>query len=289
MKILKSSKFSSYITDTDKHIFIATAHPHEDDDGSVCNLSIGYDKNIPFGVANLITVMPPSKRETDGDSPLDGGKAIATVPTSWEPSYFHSFAMTQKYFTIVQQPLTINMRTLAASRFTGRKILEAFKWKYPMNVHFKIISRETGAVILTIEAEPFFFVHVVNAYDDNNVIVLDICCYPDAKIFHELYLKEARNSDVQQEKWSTCSTSQLRRYRLPTTELPEVFTLQKEALGLYYKILSDIGGFELPGINGKYKRSRHRYVYGAAYTRNDRSVLFYKLRKTNVETKESSF
>lgn len=268
-----------------KQIFFATAHPHEDDDGSIYNLSVGYDKKV--GLAYLITMLPPrTDEDLEDEKPLNGGKVIATIPASRQQTYTHSFGMTQKYFIFIQQPLTVNLWKLAASRFVGWSILETFAWNSTKGVNFVVISRESGEVVLTIKAEPFFFFHVVNAYDDNNQIVLDICCYQDSQIFHQLYLQETRKTYTHPEK--SAFISQLRRYRLPVKlDQSEVVTLQKEASGLDYEVLSDVC-FDLPRINEKHNRLRHRYVYGAC-SADDKidGLLLDKLIKVDVETKES--
>ena len=231
-------------------------------------------------------MLPPRTAGIEDEKPLNGGKVIASIPASRQQIYSHSFGMTQKYFIFIQQPLTVNLWKLAASRFIGWSILETFAWNPRKDVNFVIISRESGEVVLTIKAEPFFFFHVANAYDDDNQIVLDICCYPDAQIFHQLYLQETRKTDTHPEK--TAFTSQLRRYRLPVDlDQSEVVTLKKETTGLDYEVLSDLC-FDLPRINEKHNRLRHRYVYGACSADNKiEGLLLCKLIKVDVEIKES--
>jgi carotenoid cleavage dioxygenase-like enzyme len=274
---------SFFSVDTTKRIFFATAHPHEDDDGSVYNFSVGYDKKN--GLAYLITMLPP--RTSDIEKPLDESKVITSIPASRQQIYTHSFGMTQKYFIFIQQPLTVNLWKLAASRFVGWSILETFAWNPTKGMSFVVISRENGEVVLTIKVEPFFFFHIANAYDENNQIVMDICCYPDAQIFYSLYLEETRNPDISHVKNSSTFTSQLRRYRLPIDLGHPVVTLPKEASGLDYEVLSDMC-LDLPRINEKHNRLRHRYVY-ATCSENDviDGLLLAKLIKVDVETKEN--
>ena len=246
---------------------------------------MGYDKNI--GLAYLITMLPPRTGDTESDKPLTGAKVIASMPASSRQHYAHSFGMTQKYFIFIQQPLVINLWKLAASRFVGWSILETFSWNPTKVVNFVVISRETGEIVSTIKAEPFFFFHIVNSYDENNEIVLDVCCYPDAQIFHQLYLEETREKN--DEAMNSSYISQLRRYRLPINlDQPEVMTaLTKEESGLDYEVISDLC-FDLPRINEKYTRLCHRYVYGASSDEEIiNGLLLCKLIKIDVETKES--
>ncbi|XP_028400217.1 retinoid isomerohydrolase-like [Dendronephthya gigantea] len=265
-----------------KKYLLATAHPYEDDDGSVYNLGLGYDKEK--GLAHLITLLPASTEDTRSEQAPSEGKIVAKIPASFQYSYSHSFGMTQKYFIVIQQPMTVNVWKLAVSRFVGWNIIDAFSWNDQMGVEFVVISRESGEVVLTIKSEPFFFLHTVNAYDDGNEIVFDVCCYSDADFFHELYLEEIREI-VSSKKAS--SMAQLRRYRLPTDLEASEATLQKKPSGLDYEVLSDIC-LELPRINEKYTRLRHRYVYGAC-TGDDyiEHLMIHNLVKVDVETKES--
>ncbi|XP_028405573.1 carotenoid isomerooxygenase-like [Dendronephthya gigantea] len=266
---------------TMKKLFFSTAHPQEDDDGSVYNLALGYDREN--GLVYVITLLPANSGDTEIEKSLDGGKVVAKIPASFQHSYSHSFGMTQKYFIFIQQPLTVNLWKLAASRFVGWSILDTFSWDTKTGVNFVVISRESGEVVRTIKSEHFFFFHVVNAYDEGNEIVLDICCYSDAGFFQRLYLQEIREERVP----STSLTAQLRRYRLPIDlETPEA-TLEKKPSGNDYEILSDVC-FDLPRINEKYKRLPHRYIYGACSADNIvDGLMIHKLIKVDVETKQS--
>lgn len=261
---------------------LATAHPHEDDDGSVYNLGLGYDKEK--GLVHLITLLPASNGDTKSEQSQNEGKIIAKIPATYQYSYSHSFGMTKKYFIVIQQPMTVNVWKLAVSRFVGWNIIDAFSWNDEMGVEFVVISRESGEVVLTLKSEPFFFFHTVNAYDDGNEIVFDVCCYSDADFFYHFYLQEIRER-VPSDKGSPMA--QLRRYRLPTDLKVSKATLQKQQSGLDHEVLSDVC-LDLPRINEKYMRLRHRYVYGAC-SGNDNidNLLIHKLIKVDVETKES--
>ena len=38
-------------------------------------------------------------------------------------------------------------------------------------------------------ADAFFFLHTINAYEDDNHLVLDICCYKNAKMLDCMYIE----------------------------------------------------------------------------------------------------
>ncbi|XP_028400215.1 beta,beta-carotene 15,15'-dioxygenase-like [Dendronephthya gigantea] len=283
LECLDRVNLSDAFEGTIKRYINATAHPQEDADGSVYNLGLGYDKEK--GLVYVITVLPANTEDTKSEQSPSEGRIVTRIPASLKYSYSHSFGMTQKYFIVIQQPLTVNVLKIAVSRFVGWNILDTFSWNTDVRVKFFVISRESGEVVLTIESEPFFFFHVVNAYDDGNEIALDICCYTDANLFDQLYLHEIRKKTVSSGKGSPLA--QLRRYRLPTDLEASEATLQKQPSGLDYEILSDIC-LDLPRINEKYARVRHRYVYGACGSDDSvDDVSIYKLVKVDVETKES--
>ena len=50
-----------------------------------------------------------------------------------------------------------------------------------------MIDRKDGKVLDTkYISQPFVFFHTVNAFEDNNQIVVDICCYSDGKVISSL-------------------------------------------------------------------------------------------------------
>ena len=46
-------------------------------------------------------------------------KELARVPTRWNlnPGYMHSFAVTENYFVLIEQPLCINITKMAKAGF----------------------------------------------------------------------------------------------------------------------------------------------------------------------------
>lgn len=271
-----------------KQLFSATAHPHEDQDGSVYNLGFGYDNKI--GLAHVITQIPPkTENDGEGENPLNGAKVIATLPASRHQAYSHSFGMTAKYFIFIEQPLTINLLKLAASPFIGWSILETFSWDSTKSCVFHVISRENGEVVSKFIAEPFFFFHVVNAHELNGDVIIDLSCYQDSKVFHTLYLEEIRNPGKPNEENNTNLPCHMRRFRLPVEEAKgdSIYILPKQPTGFDHDVLSD-SSLELPRINEKYNRLPHRFVYGVR-TNNDGvdNQQIKQLIKVDVETKKT--
>ena len=62
---------------------------------------------------------------------------------------------------------------------------------------FYLIERRSGVCVGSYEAHSFFSFHHVNAYEDiNGLVVVDLCCYPDATIIDQYYLHYLRNSKL---------------------------------------------------------------------------------------------
>src|SRR4051812_27479762 len=89
---------------------ITTAHPHHDRERDV---AVNYAARLgPRSTYRVYT--------TDAD---DERRTVATVPVK-EPSYMHSFAMTERYVILAEYPLQLNPMKLAAGT---RSFIEAYR------------------------------------------------------------------------------------------------------------------------------------------------------------------
>ena len=166
---------------------------------------------------------------------------VASVPAR-EPAYMHSFALTDRYAILFDQPFTVNPLKLA---FGKRSFIENYEWKPERGTRFLVIDRQTGELRSTSEADAFFVFHSVNAFEDDGELVVDLIAYEDASIIDDLYLAKLRAGDP-------VAAGKLRRYRVPLDGGPA----RREDL-------SD-ESIELPRINYRARSGRdYRYVYGA--------------------------
>jgi len=62
-------------------------------------------------------------------------------------------------------------------------------------------------------AQPFAFFHTINAFEDNNQLVVDICCYPDGQIISTLNIQNMTDMYENNKKFDT--KSEVRRFVLP--------------------------------------------------------------------------
>ncbi|XP_076367899.1 beta,beta-carotene 15,15'-dioxygenase-like isoform X3 [Tachypleus tridentatus] len=120
LKILDRVNFCEQVA-----VNIATAHPHLEHDGTVYNMGSSLASSRPL--YNIIKFPSTTK---SGKSKFDEGTVICSIPalSKRNPSYFHSFAMTENYFVFVEQPLTVSVMKLGISSFTGSSFMDCMNW-----------------------------------------------------------------------------------------------------------------------------------------------------------------
>ncbi len=158
-----------------------------------------------------------------------------------EPAYMHSFGLTVRWFVLAEFPYVVNPLALALS---GRPYIENYRWKPELGTRFTLVDRATGAVAARFQTDPCFAFHHVNAYDDGEEAVVNLCAYPDPSIVEDLYLDRLRAG-------KPISPAALTRFRLR----PGDGSVSSERLAE-----EDL---ELPRINYPRCNERpYRYVWG---------------------------
>jgi beta,beta-carotene 9',10'-dioxygenase len=225
---------------------LTTAHPHHDRQRSEM---INYTTH--FG--------PSSRYRVYALAPGGTPREIAAVKTS-RPSYMHSFALTERYVVLAQFPLVVNPIKLGMS---GRPFIENYEWEPERGTRFLVIDRNSGAVRGDVQGPAFFCFHHVNAFEDGEDLVLDLCSYEDASIIQALYLDRLRSGEP-------IPNPSLTRCRVPL----DGGEAQVGKIG---------PGIELPRIDYHNRNGQpYRYVYGAG-ARSDGDFL-NQLVKVDVDT-----
>jgi carotenoid cleavage dioxygenase-like enzyme len=159
------------------------------------------------------------------------------------PSYVHSFAVTPHYIIVILCPFTVNPVDLLLS---GKPFIENFVWKKEDSSTFYIINRQSGVIEKTLQAEAFFMFHTVNAYEEDNTVILDIAAYKDAGVMKETQLEYLRNRTQASE-----NTSYFTRF---TIDVPR---------GALTTTSNTKQSFEMPSFNQAYAGRPYTYAYGA--------------------------
>jgi carotenoid cleavage dioxygenase-like enzyme len=87
--------------------------------------------------------------------------------------YMHDFALTQKYVVLFDLPVTFSMDAVSA----GQQF--PYTWNPAHQARVGLLPRN-GSVgdIRWFEVDPCFVFHTLNAYDDGDRVVADLCRYP---------------------------------------------------------------------------------------------------------------
>lgn len=131
----------------------------------------------------------------NGPNKFNNAHVVSSIPARWplHPSYMHTFGMTQNYFIIIEQPLSISMVATIKARLLRKPLASMFKWFDNECTLIHAICRRSGRLKYTFKAAAFFFLHVINAYEEDNQIILDICCYRDPSVLDCMYVDAMEN------------------------------------------------------------------------------------------------
>ena len=172
---------------------ITTAHPLvEPDSGRTVTYVTDFGRRSRYRVCTI--------------DPEHAERHVLATRSVDRPSYMHSFGMTERYVILAEWPLVVNPMDLLLS---GAPFIENFEWAPDRGTTFRVFRKGDGREVASVDADPVFAFHHVNAFEREEEIVCDVVTYPDASIIEALYLDEIRSDEA------TPATGHLRRYRLP--------------------------------------------------------------------------
>jgi len=250
------------------------AHPHWDREGNMFTLGLRLSISGP---QYTITKFKKGEGGT-GRSLPKRGVTVGDIPctNTFSPSYMHSFAITDHWIVVVEQPLVVSVTAMTAALVTGKPVSSALRWKAADPVVFHLLNRETGKRHpIKYQSSPFFYLHTINAYEEDGHIVIDICCYASPAMLNCMYLEELSKAQGNPQ-YAKLFYGRPRRFVLPLTcgetnfgaDLVRLSYCTASAhqvsdgvVRLEAQVLAD-AGCETPAIN--YRRSngrKYRYFY----------------------------
>ena len=232
----------------------ATAHPH-------------HDRETGELVAYVTHFGPRSEYRIYAQRDRSHQRRIGSHRIS-EPSYMHSFAMTERHLILVGFPLVVNPVQLALG---GRPFIENYRWKPELGTRFLVFDRDSGELVRTCEADACFSFHHINAFERGSEIVIDMASYEDAAIVDSLFLDRVRT-----EPPAGSDLARAVRYRIAS----DSDTVRSEEL-------SD-AALELPQVDYGERNGRpYRFLYGVgANPDGDAPDFIDQLIKIDVENGE---
>ncbi|KAK4884106.1 hypothetical protein RN001_000377 [Aquatica leii] len=253
-----------------------SSHPHIAKDGTVYNLGMSVSAT---GLRHNIVCFPKKPKKNKSDySMFDKAHVVADIPSRWllEPCYMHTFGITKNYFLIVEQPLCLVTPKLFWCKLTNKRLHSAMKWYENEMTQINVVSRSTGKLIYKFYAEAFFYLHIINQYEESNHVILDICSYKDASMIDCMYIEAIQNAQSNP-YYADMFRSRSIRFALPLVDTKHLdvgknlVRLKKTRAQAYLQKngnvfvqpekLCDLG-CETPRINYEYYSGRkYRYYY----------------------------
>jgi carotenoid cleavage dioxygenase-like enzyme len=231
---------------------ISTAHPHvEPGSGALVNYLLRYGRHSAFQVYR---------------QPADGTRRslIGSVATDL-PGYMHSFAITERHVVLVIYPLVVNPLSFL---LRGRPFIENYRWRPELGTRIVTVSLADGSQ-REYTAPPCFAFHHINAYEDGDELVVDLCAYPDAEVIQALYLTRLRAGEG------------------APVPLPTRYRVGRGSGSVSVTPLSD-QPLELPRINyGRHNARPYRYAYGTGAGDPRGGNFLDQLNKLDVTTGET--
>ncbi|XP_076147321.1 beta-carotene oxygenase 2b [Alosa pseudoharengus] len=281
----------------------ATAHPHMDPDGTTYNMGNSYSAKGAF--YNIICV--PPEKSTPSDT-LEGARVICSIPSvdKSKPSYYHSFAMTENYVVFIEQPIKMDLLKIITGNLRGKGISEGVYWDSKHDTIFHLINKHTGKLSqVKYHTKALSTFHQINAFEEDGLLVMDMCCSDDGKAINNYMVQNLRKSgEALDEVYNTMCRVFPRRFVLPLSVNNETpcgenlnrrpdspATAIKTAKNrvdcthedLHGDDLHEYGGLEFPQINyAKCNTRPYRYYYGCGF----RHLVGDSLIKMDLEGKK---
>ncbi|XP_054610853.1 carotenoid-cleaving dioxygenase, mitochondrial isoform X2 [Dunckerocampus dactyliophorus] len=264
----------------------ATAHPHYDPDGTTYNMGNSYGGT--GAMYNIISV-PPEK--SDAENTLIGAKILCSIQPAnkYQPSYYHSFAMSENYVVFIEQPIKIDLLRIITCNMRRTTFSEAIHWDPSLETIFHLVDKRTGEVSpVQYHTKALATFHQINAFEEDGFLMLDLCCSDDGQAIDNYCLQNLRKSgEALDAVYNSMSRVLPRRYVLPlnvTNDMPtdqnlntrpsstatctktcstRVFCQHED---LHGDDLYQYGGLEFPHINyERYNTKPYRYFYGCGF------------------------
>ena len=232
---------------------ITTAHPHAaPGSGDLVNYMLRFGRHSRYLVY---------RQASDAPSPTVVGELPVDLP-----GYVHSFGITERYVLLAIFPLVVNPLSFY---LRGRPFIENYRWQPELGLRIVVLDLADGTVRADCRAPAAFAFHHINAYEDGDTVVMDLCAYPDAGIVEAFMLDRLRSGEV-----------------LPPCP-PTRYRIDVPAGTVAVEPIVD-ATFDLPRINyGRHNGRPYRYAYGCGAEQGT-SPFFDRLVKLDVERRTTT-
>lgn len=286
--------------DLHKRLDVSTqCHPVLLDDGSSVNVfSVVGPMGPKYELIKYPPTTPAGKASVFAEKPIK----IATCDARWKlnPCHMHSFGVTHKHAILPEQPLTVDVAQMVTNTFKDKPLIDGMEWKKDKQTKFRVINLEKGKEISQkFKSEPFFYVHMINCFEKDDHIVLDLVCFDTPAV---IFMVKIANIRAKAETLALeAELGYVRRYVFPlkadekSPPTQNLITLEGSKATAYRQkdgsILVEpecvcIPAYENPTINQKYTGKPYKYFYGISA---DLSSTSNAIGKVNMLTGEVKF
>lgn len=166
-----------------------------------------------------------------GQQMFEDAHIVATLPCRWKlhPGYMHTFGLTDRYFVIVEQPMSVSLPEYIKAQLSNQPLAACLKWYEDKPTLFHLIERATGKLLQSYESEAFFYLHIINAYEQDGHVIVDICCYKNPEMINCMYLEAIVNMQTNP-NYATLFRGRPLRFVLPLGASAEVASGSKRRL-----------------------------------------------------------
>ncbi|MCB0876497.1 MAG: carotenoid oxygenase family protein [Solirubrobacterales bacterium] len=233
---------------------MGTAHPH-------------YDPRTRERFSYELELIPPSGLRVIAEK-RGNRRELAFIPQD-RPGYLHSFGLTRRWVVVFAQPWEFDLATFLGP--DSGPIVKSFQWDDSKPSRIMLIDRRAGGVGAEFEVDPAFAFHHINAFDDGDSVVFDVCAHRDASVVDALYLKNLRKPGP----------------KVPQAS-PRRMTVKPGSSRVRVRELAE-GNLELPrtdyaSVNGR----PYRYAYGVGVRNPRRSGFVDRIAKLDVKRGEQT-
>ncbi|XP_068202819.1 carotenoid isomerooxygenase-like [Palaemon carinicauda] len=271
-------------------------NPKSLSDGTTINILHGMGATGPRYDIMSFPLTPLEGKSTVFAKP----KKIGSVDARWKlnPCHMHTFGMTENYFILLEQPLTIDVKAMVANTIRDKPFIGGMEWMDNKLVKVHIVHRETGKEVkIKSKCEAFFFMHIINCYERDNHIIIDVNGYAKPDLLHAFHLKNLRENG--QTLGNELDGGCVKRIVIPMDisekVAPEMNLVmvagtkakaQRQKDGSLLLTPDNVTKFayEIPTLHPDYISKRYRYFYGSS---GDMTNVYGKLGKVDLDTREA--
>jgi len=183
---------------------VSIAHPHHD-----AKRRCQFSYVVEFGMKSRYRLF---SIDDEGGAEC----VVAEMPVD-RPAYMHSFAMTEQYLVLVEFPLVVDSLRL---KLAFEPFIRNYRWRPERRLRIHVFDKDGAGLLKSVETDPVFAFHHVNAFEDGDNIAVDLIAYRDAGIIDQLYLERLRACDP------IDATGHLTRFMVPLLGAGDVFAIQ---------------------------------------------------------------